>query len=31
MANDTIVISGFPGIGKTYAQQHSNGMVLDSD
>lgn len=28
---DTVVISGFPGIGKTYAQQHSSGIVLDSD
>jgi len=28
---NTLVISGFPGIGKSYAQQHSKGIVLDSD
>jgi len=27
----TVVISAFPGIGKTYYQQHSDLKVLDSD
>ena len=31
MDKNTLVISGFPGIGKTYAQQHIQGRILDSD
>ena len=31
MNKNTLVISGFPGIGKTYAQQNLAGNVLDSD
>ena len=26
-----IIVSGFPGVGKTYFQQNYNGNVLDSD